>query len=58
MVLRRVFNGEKVPAEEKVVSNFEPHTDIIVKKNRETLFGHKFALVEWKHSKAMCGAVL
>ena len=29
---RRVFNGEKVPAEEKVVSIFEPHTDIIVKQ--------------------------
>ena len=26
---RRVIYGEKVPAEEKVVSIFEPHTDII-----------------------------
>ena len=47
---RRVFNGEKVPAEEKVVSIFEPHTDIIVKKNRETLFGHKVALMVGKSS--------
>ena len=28
---RRVFAGEKVPASEKVVSLFEPHTDIICK---------------------------
>jgi IS5 family transposase len=47
---RRVFRGEKVPAEEKVVSIFEPHTDIIVKKNRETLFGHKVALMAGKSS--------
>jgi len=32
---RRVFNGEKVPASEKVLSLFEPHTDIIVKKKDE-----------------------
>lgn len=29
---RRVFKGEQVPASEKVVSFFEDHTDIIVKK--------------------------
>jgi len=39
--IRRVLNGEKVPAEEKVVSIFEPHTDIIEKGARETIFGHK-----------------
>lgn len=33
---RRVFQGESVPATEKIVSLFEPHTDIIVKKRRET----------------------
>lgn len=38
---RRVFGKEKVPAQEKVVSIFEPHTDIIVKDNREVLYGHK-----------------
>ena len=32
---RRVFKEEKVPAAEKVVSIFEPHTDIIVKDRRE-----------------------
>jgi len=38
---RRVFDGEKVPASEKLVSLFEPHTDIIVKDRRDTLYGHK-----------------
>lgn len=41
---RRVLRGEKVPAKEKVVSIFEPHTDIIIKKRRETEFGHKLCL--------------
>ena len=38
---RRVFDGEQVPATEKIVSLFEPHTDIIVKDRRETHYGHK-----------------
>jgi len=41
---RRVIDEEKVPAEEKVLSIFEPHTDIIIKDQRETNFGHKVAL--------------
>lgn len=41
---RRVFDGESVPAAEKVVSIFEEHTDIIVKAPRETQFGHKVTL--------------
>ncbi len=41
---RRVLRGEKVPAEEKIVSIFEPHTDVIVKDRRETCFGHKVTL--------------
>jgi IS5 family transposase len=41
---RRVLRGEKVPASEKVVSIFEPHTDIIVKDRRETYYGHKVCL--------------
>jgi IS5 family transposase len=41
---RRVINGEKVPANEKIVSIFEPHTDIIVKDRRETYYGHKITL--------------
>lgn len=41
---RRVFLGEKVPAVEKIVSLYEPHTDIISKGGRETKFGHKINL--------------
>jgi transposase, IS5 family len=41
---RRVLYGESVPANEKIVSIFEPHTDIIVKDRRETLYGHKICL--------------
>ena len=41
---RRVLEGEKVPASEKLLSIFEKHTDIIVKDRRETLFGHKICL--------------
>jgi IS5 family transposase len=41
---RRVLKGEKVPSGEKVVSIFEPHTDIIVKDNRDTYYGHKVCL--------------
>ena len=38
---RRVLREESVPAQEKIVSIFEPHTDIIVKDQRQTLYGHK-----------------
>lgn len=41
---RRVFEKEKVPSTEKVVSIFEPHTDIIIKDKREVLYGHKLLL--------------
>ncbi len=41
---RRVFQEEKVPACEKIVSLFEPHTDIIVKTNRDVQYGHKINL--------------
>jgi len=41
---RRVIQGEKVPASEKVVSFFEEHTDIIVKGQRDTTYGHKIFL--------------
>ena len=41
---RRVIHGETVPASEKIVSIFEPHTDIIVKDRREILYGHKICL--------------
>jgi IS5 family transposase len=45
---RRVFWNEKVEANEKIVSIFEPHTDIIKKDRRETLFGHKLCLTTGK----------
>ena len=41
---RRVFNDEKIPASEKIVSLFEPHTDIIVKGARDVQYGHKVNL--------------
>ena len=41
---RRVLQGEKVPASEKVVSIFEEHTDIIVKGSRDVQYGHKLNL--------------
>ena len=46
--MRRVFSGEKVPPAEKLVSIFEPHTDIIRrgKVNKDTEFGHKVWLGE------------
>lgn len=47
---RRVFNEESVPAKEKVVSIFEEHTDIIVKDQRETLYGHKICLTSGRSS--------
>jgi IS5 family transposase len=41
---RRVVNGEKVSSSDKIVSIFEPHTDIIVKGGRNVVFGHKTTL--------------
>ena len=39
-----MFGGEKVPASEKCVSLFEPHTDIIIKGARDVQYGHKINL--------------
>ena len=41
---RRVFQGESVPASQKIVSIFEDHTDIIVKGRRDVQYGHKLNL--------------
>ncbi len=60
---RRVIAGEKLKPEEKLVSIFEPHTDIIRKDKRDTYYGHKLAvtggasglitdLVVWKGNPA------
>jgi IS5 family transposase len=45
---RRVLEKEAVPVEDKIVSIFEPHTDIIVrgKKDKPVEFGHKIFLAE------------
>jgi transposase, IS5 family len=46
--VRRVLHQEKVPASEKIVSLFEPHTDIIRrnKAHKPTEYGHKVWLDE------------
>jgi len=41
---RRVLQGEKVPASDKIVSIFEEHADIIVKGSRDVQYGHKLNL--------------
>jgi IS5 family transposase len=41
---RRVIDGESLGPEDKIVSIFEPHTDIIIKDRRETFFGHKVTI--------------
>jgi IS5 family transposase len=41
---RRVFEGQKVPSSEKIVSLTEPHTDVIVKGPRYPEYGHKLFL--------------
>jgi transposase, IS5 family len=41
---RRVLRGEAVPAQQKLVSLFEPHADIILKGSREPCYGHKLNL--------------
>lgn len=45
---RRILRDESVPATEKIVSIFEPHTSIILKDNRKdnrgTEYGHKVCL--------------
>jgi transposase, IS5 family len=48
---RRVLQGETVPAEEKIYSIFEPHTDMIKrgKALKPVEFGHKVFLAESSH---------
>jgi IS5 family transposase len=41
---RRVLQGEAIPANDKIVSLFEPHAAIIVKGGREVQYGHKLNL--------------
>ena len=46
---RRVVDGEKVPSSEKLVSLFEPHTDVIVKGFRDVQYGHKINMSSEAH---------
>ena len=41
---RRVLHDEAVPADEKLVSLFEAHADVLVKDRRATYDGHKIFL--------------
>ena len=41
---QRVLHGEPVPADEKLVSLFESHADVLVKDRRDTYYGHKIFL--------------
>lgn len=45
---RKEIAGENVPSEDKLFSIYEQHTDIIVKGQREALFGHKVNLAAGK----------
>lgn len=47
---RRIKKKEKVPANEKIFSIFEDHTDMIIKSFREIFFGHKISLASGKSS--------
>ena len=55
---RRVIHGETVPALEKIVSIFEPHTDIIVKDRRDTYYGHKICLTAGRSNMVLDCRVL
>jgi IS5 family transposase len=55
---RRIIDGETVPATEKVVSIFEPHTDVIVKDNRDTYYGHKIFLTGGKSGLVLDCAIV
>lgn len=55
---RKEINGEKVPSEEKLFSIYEQHTDIIVKGQREVLFGHKVNLAAGKSNLVLDCQVL
>lgn len=46
---RRVIQNQKVPSSDKLVSLFEPHTDVIVKGYRDVQYGHKVNLATEKH---------
>jgi IS5 family transposase len=41
---QRVILGRKLPADQKIVSIFETHTDILKKRRHDTVYGHKICL--------------
>ena len=50
---RRVFEGESVPAQEKLVSIFEDHSDILRKDFKDTYYGHKICINVGKTSMVL-----
>ena len=54
---RRVFNGEKVPAAEKIVSLFEAYSDIIIKESRDIQYGHKLNLSTGRSGRVLDGVI-
>jgi IS5 family transposase len=55
---RRILEGELVPSREKVVSIFEPHTDIIVSGRPEIGYGHKVCLTTGQSSMILDCVIL
>lgn len=55
---RRILKEEKVPSNEKILSIFEAHTDVIIKRWNEVLYGHKVCLVTGKSSMVLASWVL
>jgi len=55
---RRVLESEVVPSREKIVSIFEPHTDIIVSGRPEIGYGHKVCLTTGRSSMILDCVVL
>ncbi|ANT54904.1 putative transposase for insertion sequence NGRIS-22a [Mesorhizobium amorphae CCNWGS0123] len=53
---QRGLAREPVPAGEKLVSLFEPHTDIIVKGSRDVDYGHKLNLTTGRGGLILDGA--
>ena len=54
---RRVLHDEAVPADEKLVSLFEAHTDVIRKDRRDTYYGHKLFLTTGASGLILDGAI-
>ena len=57
---RRVFGGETVPAQDKLYSLFEPHTELLIrgKAGKPVEFGHKVLLAQTKEKFIHYYAVL